>query len=89
MPQEELAQIARGLGEKIDSLSTAQAAEQACASVARLASEIGLPARLRDVGVKEEQIPVMAENAMSDWCHPFNPRPCSLTDMVALYRAAF
>lgn len=87
--QEELAQIARALGEKIDSLSTTRAAEQACASIARLASEIGLPGRLRDVGVKEEQIPRMAQNAMSDWCHPFNPRPCSLTDMVTLYRAAF
>jgi alcohol dehydrogenase len=86
--QRELAEIAQALGEKIDSLSAAQAAELACASVARLSSEIGLPGRLRDVGVKEGQIPVMAENAMTDWCHPFNPRPCSKDDMVGLYRAA-
>ncbi len=86
---EDLALIARGLGEKIDSLSAGEAAEQACASVARLASEIGVSGRLRDVGVREDQIPIMAEKAVSDWCHPFNPRPCSLTDMVALYRAAF
>jgi alcohol dehydrogenase class IV len=86
---EELAMIARALGEKVDSLSAAQAAEEACASVARLASDVGLPTRLRDVGVKEGQIPVMAEKAMTDWCHPFNPRPCSKDDMVALYKAAF
>jgi 4-hydroxybutyrate dehydrogenase len=87
--REELAQVARALGEKVDSLSAAQAAEQACAGVARLSSSIGLPSRLRDVGVKENQIPSMAENAMADWCHPFNPRPCTKEDMAALYRAAF
>jgi len=41
------------------------------------------------VGVREEQIPGMAEDAMADWCHPFNPRPCSAADMVKLYRTAF
>jgi alcohol dehydrogenase class IV len=87
--REELALIARALGEKVDSLSIDEAAERACRGVARLASEIGLPARLRDVGVKEGQIPAMAEKAMGDWCHPFNPRPCSKDDMAALYRAAY
>jgi alcohol dehydrogenase len=87
--QEELIFVARALGERTDSLSAAEAAEQACLAVFRLASEIGLPQRLRDAGVREEQIPVMAENAMADWCHPFNPRPCSVADMVKLYRAAF
>lgn len=87
--QEELAQVARALGEKVDSLTAAQAAEQACVGVARLSSSIGLPSRLRDVGVKENQIPPMAEKAMGDWCHPFNPRPCTKDDMAALYQAAF
>jgi 4-hydroxybutyrate dehydrogenase len=87
--REELAQVARALGEKVDSLTAAQAAEQACVGVARLSSSIGLPSRLRDVGVKEKQIPAMAEKAMGDWCHPFNPRPCTKEDMLALYRGAY
>ncbi|KPK89363.1 MAG: hypothetical protein AMJ94_12265, partial [Deltaproteobacteria bacterium SM23_61] len=87
--REELAQVARTLGEKIDSLTVDQAAEQACVGVARLSSSIGLPSRLRDVGVKESQIPPMAEKAMGDWCHPYNPRPCTKDDMAALYRAAY
>jgi len=87
--QEELAQIARALGEKADNLSPAEAAQQACVGVSRLSSSIGLPSRLRDVGVKENQIQPMAEKAMGDWCHPFNPRPCTKEDMAALYRAAY
>jgi lactaldehyde reductase len=87
--REELAFIAQALGEKIDSLSVDEAAERACQAVARLSAAIGLPARLRDVRVKEGQIPAMAEKAMGDWCHPFNPRPCSKDDMLALYQAAY
>jgi alcohol dehydrogenase class IV len=87
--REEMVRVARALGEKVDSLTAAQAAEQACVGVARLSSSIGLPSRLRDVGVKENQIPPMAEKAMADWCHPFNPRPCSKDDMAALYQAAY
>lgn len=87
--QEELVLVGRALGERTDSLPAAEAAEQACLAVSRLASDIGLPQRLRDVGVREEQIPGMAEDAMADWCHPFNPRPCSAADMVKLYRTAF
>lgn len=86
--QKELAQISRALGEKTDSLSMAEAAEQACLGVSRLSIEIGLPQRLRDVGVQEGQIQAMAENAMADWSHSSNPRPCSVVDMIALYRAA-
>lgn len=87
--REELAVIAQALGEKIDSLFMDEAAERACLAVARLSSAINLPARLRDVGVKEGQILAMAEKAMGDWCHAFNPRPCSKDDMVALYKAAY
>ena len=87
--QEEMVQIARALGEKVDNSSPAEAAQQACAGVSRLLLSIGLPSRLRDVGVKENQIPPMAEKAMGDWCHPFNPRPCTKDDMATLYRAAY
>ena len=86
---EELAQIARALGENIHSLTLSEAAERSFSAVARLSQEIGLPQRLREVGVQEQQIPRMAENAMHDWCHPFNPRPCSVSDMLELYRVAY
>lgn len=87
--QGELAEIAPALGENIHSLSPLEAAERSCSAVARRSQEIGLPQRLREVGVKEGQLSTMAEKAMSDWCHPFNPRPCSLSDMLALYQAAY
>jgi len=85
----ELSEIGRALGENGASLSAAEAGERTCAAVTRLSREIGLPQRLRDVEVKESQIPLMAEKAMGDWCHPFNPRPCRHADMEYLYKEAY
>ena len=85
----ELAEIGRSLGENVASLSAAEAGERACAAVTRLSKEIGLPQRLRDVGVKETYIPLMAQKAMGDWCHPFNPRSCRQADMESLYQEAY
>jgi 4-hydroxybutyrate dehydrogenase len=84
----ELAEIGRALDEKEAFSSIAGAGERACAAVTLLSQEIGLPQRLRDVGVKERHIGPMARKAMGDWCHPFNPRPCNEADMEALYKAA-
>jgi alcohol dehydrogenase class IV len=50
---------------------------------------LGLPARLRDAGVREEHIPTLAGLAFADFCHPNNPKPVSRQDFERLYREAF
>jgi len=51
-----------------------RADEPAAEVVAGLISGLGLPTRLRDVGVKPEQLDVIAEGSMHDrWVHT-NPR---------------
>ncbi len=48
--------------------------EPAAEAVAALIAGLGLPTRLRDVGVKEDQLDLIAENSMHDrWIHT-NPR---------------
>jgi len=48
--------------------------EPAAEIVGRLIAGLGLPTRLRDVGVKPEQLDLIAENSMQDrWVHT-NPR---------------
>ena len=57
--QAEFAAIARLLGEDTPrAVSVEQAAERAIVAVERLKAEIGIPARLRDLGITEAQIPV-------------------------------
>lgn len=49
--------------------------DDAAGAVGDLISSLGLPRRLRDVGVSREQFPTIAENAMLDRHISTNPRP--------------
>ena len=57
--------------------------------VAALVAELGLPGRLRDCGVGEEQLDAVAEAAMHDRWIPTNPRPLDLAAVRALLQEAY
>jgi alcohol dehydrogenase class IV len=62
----------------------------ACAEALRqLRKATGLPSGLREAGVPEQALERLATLAMADGCHGGNPRPCTVQDMLALYRASF
>src|SRR5580692_743244 len=50
--------------------------------------EVGLPVRLRDIGVREEHIETLADLAIADFAHPNNPKPVSREDFKKLYSEA-
>jgi maleylacetate reductase len=51
---------------------------------------LGLPQRLRDVGVREEQFAHIAEATMLSHSTPANPRPVEgPADVLEILRAAF
>ncbi len=54
----------------------------------KLNRDLGIPETLSEVGVKEEMIPAMAEDAMKSGNIPANPRQTSLKDITALYHKA-
>ena len=47
---------------------------------------IGITQRLRDLKVPREKLPELAAKAMEDGCHLSNPRQCTETDMLRLYK---
>ena len=49
---------------------------------------MNIPAGLRDLGVKEEDIPVLATNALKDACGLTNPIQATHDEIMAIYRAA-
>jgi alcohol dehydrogenase class IV len=53
-----------------------------------LNGRIGIPGRLRDIGVKEEHIEILADLAFADFAHPNNPKPVSREDFKKLYQQA-
>jgi alcohol dehydrogenase class IV len=57
--------------------------------IEHLAHVCGLPTRLREVGVREVQLPDLAAYAMTDGSMIFNPRPAEETEVLGLLKAAF
>jgi alcohol dehydrogenase class IV len=86
----ELAAVARLLGEDVAGLDEAAAAEQAIAAVERLGNDIGIPRRLRDLGVTEGQLRPFAEKAFGiRRILRVNPRPATVDNLEAILRAAY
>lgn len=83
-----VADIAVAMGENIDGLSVRAAADVAIAAIKKLSADIGIPAGLVEIGVKEEDLKVMAENAMKDACASTNPRIATLDDVIGIFKAA-
>ena len=54
-----------------------------------LAASAGLPLRLRDCGVSEAILPLLAEEASGQWTARFNPRAAGEAELLELYRAAW
>jgi len=62
--------------------------EGAAEAIRALAEKTGLPTRLSDAGVTQEQIDELSDKAMQDGCHASNPRECSIDDMRDIFTAA-
>lgn len=86
---EKFRDIARAMGENVEGLSLEQARQSAVEAVFHLNRDVGIPLHLRDVGVRKEDIPALAQAAFDDVCTGGNPREASLADIVALYHTAW
>jgi alcohol dehydrogenase class IV len=88
--KKEFAVIARLLGEDIRGLDEHSAAERAVTAVEKLRKSIGIPARLRDLGVKSEQLRPFAEKAFGiRRILRVNPRLPTVEDLEGILQAAY
>lgn len=79
--QEKLTELARvtGAGSSPDHFIT---------WLTNLKEQLGIPARLREVGVKTEHLAALVTVALGDSCHKTNPRPCTKADFERLFSDA-
>lgn len=65
---EKFRDIARVMGVKVEELTLAEARKAAVDAVFALNRDVGIPLHLRDVGVRKEDIPALAQAAFDDVC---------------------
>lgn len=81
--------IARAMGVDTTGMSVDEGVRAAVDAVRTLSRDIRIPQRLREIGVREEDIPALAAAAYDDVCTGGNPRPTSVEEIEQLYRTAF
>lgn len=79
--------IAKAMGVKgTDDMTQEEYRKAAVDAVKRLASDVGIPADLKEI-VKEEDVQFLSESAYADACRPGNPRDTSVEEIAELYRS--
>jgi len=83
-----LADVANAMGVNTQGL-TAEAGAKAClVAIRKLAADIGIPASLSELGVKREDIPLLARNALKDACGLTNPRQATQDEIESIFEGA-
>jgi len=77
------------VSERLNDLARAFAVSDVIDHVRQLNESCGIKPRLRDYGIMEEVLAMLAGKAILDGCHQSNPRPCTREDLLELYRKSW
>lgn len=85
---ERLRDCAAAMGVPVKGMDAAQGAQACIDEIKALAARVKIPAGLRELGVKEEDIPLLATNALKDACGLTNPVQASHEEIMGIFRTA-
>lgn len=81
--------MGRAFGLDMNGLSDKEAVKKVADAVRELAVRLNIPQHIRDIGGKEEDIPLLAKKALEDPCTGGNPREMDLVEFEKLFKIAF
>ncbi|MBW3695676.1 L-threonine dehydrogenase [Vibrio sp. T187] len=85
---ERLRDVAKAMGVDVENMSAEQGAEAALTAIVELSQAVGIPAGLKDLGAKSEDISILADNALKDACGFTNPKQATHEEISAIFEAA-
>lgn len=85
---ERLRDVAKAMGVNVEGMSAEQGANAAIEAIVALAKDVGIPAGIRELGAKLEDIPTLADNALKDACGFTNPKQATHAEISAIFEAA-
>ncbi len=62
------------------------ARDAACTAIDQLSKDVGIPTTISELGVKAEDLPKIAEDALNDVCTPGNPRDTTVEEIIEIYQ---
>ena len=87
---EKFREIARAMGVKgVDDMSQDEYRKAAIDAVKQLSKDVGIPEKLHMIGVKQEDLVALSQDALKDVCTGGNPRNCTAEEILEIYKTAF
>ncbi len=83
-----LTDVAKAMGVNVEGMSPEQGAQAALEAIGVLSKDVGIPAGLKDLGAKMEDISVLADNALKDACGFTNPKQATHEEISEIFVAA-
>ncbi|WP_191485279.1 L-threonine dehydrogenase [Pseudomonas sp. FEN] len=84
-----LSDVAKALDADTRGMSAEEGAQAAIVAIRSLAKDVEIPAGLRELGAKLQDIPILATNALKDACGLTNPRAADQRQIEEIFRSAF
>ncbi|TWC14249.1 MULTISPECIES: L-threonine dehydrogenase [unclassified Pseudomonas] len=84
-----LTDVGHAMGGDTFRSSPEEGAQAAIAAIVSLARDVEIPAGLRELGMRLDDVPVLAANALKDACGLTNPRAADQRQIEEIFRNAF
>ena len=81
--------MGRAFGLDMNNLSDEEAVDKVVEAVKELSKKLGIPQTLREIGIPQEMITSLANQAINDPCTPGNPRDVTVEDIISIYQEAY
>ncbi|MGF1790883.1 L-threonine dehydrogenase [Photobacterium profundum] len=85
---ERLRDVAKAMGVNVEAMTAEQGADAALEAIQVLSKDVGIPAGLKDLGAKNEDISILADNALKDACGFTNPKQATHEEISEIFAAA-
>ena len=84
----QLKELAEVMGGNVSGLSDEEGADLLLDSIRKLSTSIDIPSGLKELNVKEEDLPTLADNALKDACGITNPIQATKEEIIQIYKNA-
>jgi alcohol dehydrogenase len=84
-----LTDVALAMGVDVRGFTPEAGAQAAIVAIRSLSKDVEIPAGLRELGAKLNDIPMLASNALKDACGLTNPRVADQRQIEEIFRSAF
>ncbi|WP_305813600.1 L-threonine dehydrogenase [Photobacterium leiognathi] len=85
---ERLRDVAMAMGVDVEGMTAEQGADAAIKAIVALSKDVGIPSGLKELGAKEEDIALLADNALKDACGFTNPKQATHEEISQIFMAA-